>query len=300
MPGMRRDETDGRASLDLPAMALLLGLCAIWGLGQVSIKLGHAGISPLAQAGLRSAIATVCLGGWAAARGVRLVGRDRRLGYGVTIALLFAFEFVCVYSGLTFTTASRAILFIYTAPFVVAIGAHLLLPGERLTARKAAGLACAFAGLALAFADALRLPSRRELVGDLLELAGAVLWGATTLVIKACGRTVGARTTLFYQLAGSTVVLLALAWLAGEPGVTRPTPLVLAALAYQSVVIAFASYLGWFWLLARYPAAQMAAFTFWTPLFGLAAGALVLGEPVSPALGGAFALVALGIYLVNR
>ena len=289
-----------QASLDVPAMTLLLLLCTIWGLGQVSIKVGHAGITPLAQAGLRSAIATACLLGWAALRGVPLFRRDGTLGYGLLIGLLFAGEFVFIYWGLTLTTASRAILFVYTAPFVVALGAHYLLPGERLSAAKVGGLGCAFAGLVLAFADGLRLPSRVEVLGDALELAGAVLWGATTLVVKARGHQVSPPKTLFYQLAGSAPVLLALAVLTGEAGITRPTPLVLAALAYQSVVIAFASYLLWFWLLTRYPASQMAAFSFWTPLFGLAAGAWLLGEPVTGALAAAIALVAVGIYLVNR
>jgi drug/metabolite transporter (DMT)-like permease len=281
-------------------MALLFLLCAIWGLNQVAIKVGHGGISPLTQAGLRSAIAATCLVAWAAARGVRLLRRDGSLGYGVTIALLFGFEFAFIYWGLVFTTASRAVLFVYLSPFVVAAGAHFFLPGERLTPRKALGLVGAFAGLALAFADGLRLPSRRELIGDVLVLAGAVLWGATTLVIKARGRSVSPHATLLYQLAGSAVLLLVLAAVTGEAGVVRPTPLVLGALAYQSVVIAFATYLAWFWLLARYPAAEMAAFTFWTPLFGLAAGALLLGEPVTAALAVAFVLVAGGIYLVNR
>jgi drug/metabolite transporter (DMT)-like permease len=289
-----------RAGLDVPAMTLLLLLCVIWGLGQVSIKVGHTGITPLAQAGLRSAIAAVCLLGWAALRGVPLFRRDGTLGYGLLIGLLFAAEFVLIYWGLTLTTASRAILFIYTAPFVVALGAHYLLPGERLSVTKALGLGCAFVGLGLAFADGLRLPSRAEVLGDALELGGAVLWGATTLVVKARGHRVSPPKTLFYQLAGSAVVLLPLAALTGEAGVTRPTPLVLAALAYQSVVIAFASYLAWFWLLTRYPASQMAAFSFWTPLFGLVAGAWLLGEPVTGALAAAVALVAAGIYLVNR
>lgn len=289
-----------RSGLDLPAMGLLFALSAVWGLNQVAIKVGHAGISPLTQAGLRSAIATACLLGWAARRRIPLFRRDDTLGYGLTIALLFAVEFVCIYWGLTYTTASRAVLFLYTAPFVVAAGAHFLLPGERLSGRKALGLACAFAGVVLAFADGLRLPTRRELIGDGLELAGAILWGATTLVIKARGQGVSAHKTLFYQLAGSAVVLLGLAALVGEAGVSCPSLLVLAALGYQSLVIAFASYLVWFWLLTRYPASDMTVFTFWTPLFGLAAGALLLGEPVSGALAVAFALVAAGIYLVSR
>jgi drug/metabolite transporter (DMT)-like permease len=79
-----------------------------------------------------------------------------------------------------------------------------------------------------------------------------------------------------------------------------PSPLVLGALAYQTLVIAFASYLAWFWLLTRYPASQMAAFTSRTPLLGLAAGAVLLGEPVSGRLAGGAALVVAGIYLVNR
>lgn len=301
MAGVKSPKAEARAAaLDWSAMALLLVLCAIWGLGQVAIKVANAGVSPLTQAGIRSAGAGLCLWAWSAARGVPLLRRDGTLGYGLTIGAMFAAEFVFIYWGLTFTTASRAVLFIYTAPFVVALGAHFLLPGERLHRLKTLGLLCAFAGLALAFADGLRLPSRRELAGDMLELAGAILWGATTLVIKARGRAVSPQKTLFYQLAGSAVALLALAWLAGEPGLTGPTPLVLGALVYQTLVIAFASYLAWFWLLTRYPASQMHAFTFWTPLVGLAAGGLLLGEPVSAALIAAVGLVAAGIYLVNR
>lgn len=301
MAGVEPPKAEARAgALDWPAMALLLVLCAAWGLGQVAIKVANAGISPFTQAGIRSAGAALCLCGWSAARGVPLLRRDGTLGYGLTIGAMFASEFVFIYWGLTYTTASRAVLFIYTAPFVVALGAHFLLPGERLHRLKVLGLLCAFAGLALAFADGLRLPSRQELAGDTLELVGAILWGATTLVVKARGRAVSAQKTLFYQLAGSAVALLALAWLVREPGLTAPTPLVLGALAYQTLVIAFASYLAWFWLLTRYPASQMHAFTFWTPLVGLAAGGLLLGEPMSAALIAAVGLVAAGIYLVNR
>ena len=291
--------TARRATVVAPAAGLLLLLCLIWGAGQVAIKLANAGVSPLYQAGLRSAGAASLLAGWSRLRGVPLL-RGGALGYAALIALLFTAEFVCIYWGFQLTTASRGVLFIYCAPFVVAVGAHFLLPGEPLRGTKFLGLAGAFAGLALAFADGLRLPTRRQLGGDLLELAGAVLWGATTLVIKARGHGVTANATLFYQLAGSAVGLLALAALVGEPGVTVATPLVIGALAYQTIVVAFASYLAWFWLLGRYPAALMAAFTFWTPLFALGVAWLVLGEPVTPALVVAMALVAAGIYLVYR
>jgi drug/metabolite transporter (DMT)-like permease len=289
-----------RAAID-PAVALLLvGLCAIWGGGQVAIKVGNQGITPLWHAAMRSAGAALLLWLWARGRGVRLLARDGTWGYGLLIGGLFALEFVCIYWGFVFTTAARGVLFVYAAPFVVALGAHWALPGERLSRTKLLGLGAAFAGLALAFTDALRLPTRRQLGGDLLELAGAVFWGLTTLIIKARGRAVGPHRTLFYQLAGSAVLLAGLAAATGERGIVQLTGPVVLAVLYQTVLIAFASYLAWFWLLTRYPASHMHAYTFWTPLFGLLGGWLLLDEPVTPRLALAMGAVLLGIHLVNR
>ena len=289
-----------RSTIDPAAGALLILLCAVWGVGQVAVKVGNQGVSPLYHAAFRSAGAALLVWGWSAWRGISLIRRDGTAAYGMTIATLFAIEFVCIYWGFMFTTVARGILFVYAAPFFVALGAHWLFPSERLSGTKLAGLVAAFAGLALALADGLRLPTYREVLGDVLELAGAALWAATTLVIKARGQTTTPHRTLFYQLAGSAIILAALALASGEAGVTRPTGPVVAAVLYQIIAVAFASYLAWFWLLTRYPASHLHAYTFWTPLFGLAAGWLLLGEPVTPALLLAMACVAVGIYLVNR
>jgi len=282
------------------AVALLMLFCVVWGVGQVAVKIGNAGFSPLFQAGLRSAGATLLVVAWARASGVRLIPQEPRLGYGALIAVLFAGEFVFLYWGLTFTTVARATLFVYMAPFVVTLGAHWWLPGERLSAPKALGLVCAFTGLVIAFADGLRVPDRREVIGDAMEFLAAVLWGATTLVIKARGAGVSPVTTLFYQLIGSAIVLLALAWVTGEAGATRPTPLVVGALLYQTIVVAFVSYLAWFRMLARYPASQLSAFSFWTPIFAVIASGVLLGEPITAGIAVAVVLIAGGIYLVNR
>jgi drug/metabolite transporter (DMT)-like permease len=279
---------------------LLTVLCAAWGAGQVAIKVGNRGISPLYHAAIRSAGAALLVWGWSALRGVPVGRRDGTAGYGATIASLFALEFVCIYWGFMYTTAARGVLFIYAAPFFVALGAHWLLPAERLHGTRVAGLVAAFAGLALALADGLTLPTRREVLGDLLELGGASLWAATTLVIKVRGPGISPHRTLFYQLGGSAILLGALAVASGEPGVTRLGAPVVAAVLYQIVVVAFVSYLAWFWLLTRYPASHLHAYTFCTPVFGLLAGWWLLGEPVTPALALAMVCVALGIYLVNR
>ena len=98
----------------------------------------------------------------------------------------------------------------------------------------------------------------------------------------------------------SAAMLPVVSWALGEPGVVATPPLVLGALAYQTVVVAFVSYLAWFWLIRSYPASQLAAFSFLTPLLGVLAGGLLLGERITAALIAAMAFVGLGIYLVNR
>jgi len=281
--------------------AILIVCCVAWGFNQVAVKASLAGVSPLFGAGLRSLGAALLLWLWCRLRGEALFVRDGIGRHGLFTGLLFAVEFVCIYTGLAFTTASRSVIFLYSAPFFVALGAHWLIPGERLTAARVGGLTVAFVGLCLAFADGLALPSRGALVGDGIELLGGFMWGATTVAIKmGSALPLTPQRTLFYQLTVSTAVLLGLSVAIGEPGVTRPTPTVLAALGYQIVVVAFASYLIWFWLLQRYPASGLASFSFWTPIFGVVAGWLVLGDPLTGRLGVSAFLIALGIYLVNR
>ncbi len=163
------------------------------------------------------------------------------------------------------------------------------------------GLVCAFIGIAVAFGDALRLPTHRQLLGDAMAFGGAVLWGTMTVIVKASRLAgISPHKMLLYQLTVSALLLPLVAWGLGEPGIVAPTPLVLGMLAYQTAIIAFASYFTWYWLISRYPAGRLSSFSFLTPLFGLLAGALFLGEPISWELGLALLLVGLGIYLVNR
>ena len=293
--------SDRHSRLDLFAMLVMVALCASWGLNQVAIKVANASIPPVLQAGLRGLGSGALVWLWSRWRGVRLFDRDGSLWVGGLIGVLFAVEFVLLNWGLVFTTASRAIIFMYLAPFVVAIGAHLFIPGERLGLTQLVGLVCAFIGMATAFADALRLPTHREMLGDVMIVGAAVLWGATTVVVKASRLArISPNKVLFYQLAGSAVLLLPLSPLVGENGIAAPSTIALAAFAYQTLFVAFVTYLAWFWLVAHYPASRLSAFSFLAPLFGVLAGNVLLDETVTWLLAAALALVGLGIYLVNR
>ncbi len=286
--------------LPFSAAALLVALTASWGIAQIAVKLGLEGITPLAQAGLRSVIAVPFLMAWCWWRGVRVWVRDGSLWPGLLCGFFFAAEFWALFEGMSRTTAARSTVMVYTAPFWAVLGAHFLVPGDRLNRRKLAGLLLAFGGLVVAFAGRLGQPADATLVGDMLALLAGMCWGATIVVIKATMITrIAAERTLLYQL-GVAALLWPIGLALGEAGVFDPTPLVVGMLLFQAIGIAFISYAAWFWLVARHKASALAPFLFLTPVFAAIASALVLGEALTPSLLASLALVAAGIWVVNR
>jgi len=292
-----------RAHLDTKAVALLLGCCAVWGLGQVAIKLTLAEIPPLLQSAARSAGAALLLVAWMRWRGQSLVPSRLTWRGGLLAGALFAAEFACMFSGLQFTTASRMVVFLYTAPFVVAIGMPFIARSERLGVWQGVGLVCAFGGVVWAFAEGFSTSAAagpRQWLGDALGIAAAALWGATTLVLRGSGLArASAEMALLYQLAVSALLLGAAGALVGETWPATASAATWALLAFQTVVITFVTYLIWFWLVRHYPATQVSVFTLLTPIFGLLAGVWLLAEPLTARLVVALAAVCGGIWLVS-
>jgi drug/metabolite transporter (DMT)-like permease len=287
--------------LEVGAAGLVVLLCLCWGFNQVVVKLAMADIPPLTQAWIRSGIAAVIIWVYARIRGISLDMRDHTFKAGIVAGLLFGLEFALIYRGLVYSTASRASLFIYTAPFVVVLGSHFLVPDDRFRWTQWAGLLLSFAGLVLAFGLPTPAAHADQLLGDVMLLAAGAGWGLTTLVIKSTSLARAAPVkTLQYQLLVSTPMLAACAWLFGERITHAPGALALWSLAYQTVFVVTISMLVWFTMVARYSASRLSSFTFLTPLFGVFAGHLVLGDPITPAFAGAVALVIAGLILVNR
>ena len=292
-----------RAGLTAAAAATLVGCCAIWGVGLVMVKFSNAGISPFLNSGLRSVVAGTILLIWALSRGVPLFKRDGTLAAGVLAGIFFGVEFLALYEGLARTLVSRATIFLHCAPFVAAIGEHFFVPGYRLTRMKVVGLLAAFAGLGVALGDTLFTPGADAaalLYGDILCLIAGVCWGVTTIIMKASPlRVAPPEKSLLYQLAVSALILLPASYLAGESGITRLDATVVLSFAYTVLLVVVLGYSIWFWLMGRYSAASLHSFTFLTPIFGVIAGNIILGEPLKPAVLAGLALVALGIWLVN-
>jgi drug/metabolite transporter (DMT)-like permease len=287
--------------LDGLAISLLLACSAFWGFQQVLIKATIPEIPPMFQASLRLAGATALLGLWCWRRGIALFRRDGSGRAGLLAGALFAAEFACIYLGLQATSASRLTVFLYTSPFWVAALLPLWVASERLQRWQWAGLLCAFAAVLFALREGFTTGTVAMLRGDLLALLAGMLWGLTTVVIRASSLTrIAAEKLLFYQLAVSALAFPALSLGLGEAWVWHFSAFALTSLLLQTVLGAFASYLAWMWMLGHYPATKISVFVFLTPLFALMFGAVWLHESVTPSLLAALALVAAGIVLVNR
>ena len=286
--------------LDGAAMALTVLLCVTWGFNQVAIKLALADIPPLIQCTLRTAFATVIVLALMRARGLPITARDGTLIPGLIAGALFGLEFLLIYRGLIYTTASRATLFIYLAPFFVVISARLFLPGDRFWPLQWAGLVMSFAGMLIAFGVPTPAADPRQVVGDLMMVGAAAAWAATTLLIKVSSLArISAEKTLLYQLVVCVPLTGLGALMFGEQIAAMPSPVALGSIVYQILVVSL-TFAAWFALIVKYSASRLSAFTFLTPLCGVAAGHLVMGDPLTPAFALAVALVAAGLVLVNR
>lgn len=276
-------------------------LCLSWGFNQVAVKLAIHDIPPLMQATIRSFAAALVVVAYAKARGLPLFARDGTLRAGVAAGIAFGIEFILIYQGLAYTTATRAVLFIYLAPFFVVIGARILLPADRFGLAQWLGLGLSFAGMLVAFGVPTPALDPRQAIGDLMMIGGAAFWAVTTLIIKVSSlNRVSAEKVMLYQLVVSLPMMAAAALFAGERIPAMPSPLALGAMAYQTVWVVSITFVIWFALVMRYSASRLSAFTFLTPLFGVSAGHLVLNEPLTTAFLGAVVLVAAGLMLVNR
>jgi drug/metabolite transporter (DMT)-like permease len=296
----KKAKADPGRPLSPGAIAMMLVLCLSWGFNQIAIKLALPDMPAMMQAMFRSVVAlpVLLIVGWL--RGVKFFEHDGSLVPGVIAGILFGLEFVLIYQGLRLTTASRAVVFLYTAPFFVALGSYRLL-GERLRLSQWTGLALSFAGVALAIGVPQANVDSRVLLGDLLIVGGGAIWGATTVIAKGTRLSLAApEKALGYQVTISIPILAAAVWLGGEKLDHVPGPLAISIVTYQGIWVVGLTFTLWFALVQSYSASKLSAFTFITPLFGVAASYLILHDELTVAFGAAALLVIAGLYLVNR
>ena len=290
-----------RRAPDAFALQVMLGLCLIWGVQQVVIKIAAPDIAPVMQAASRSGIAALLVAGLICWKG----GWDQvpaTWRAGLLAGSLFGLEFFFIAQGLALTSAAHMSVFLYTAPIFTALGVNWLLPSERLRPLQWLGIFLAFVGIAFSFAGGVSFADmdRNMLLGDACGILAGMAWGATTVVVRGSRLAEAPVTlTLFYQLMVGFIGLLLIAALSGQISHVNLTAVAVASVLFQGLVVSFFSYLVWFWLLKRYMASNLAVFSFKTPMFGVTFGVLVLKEPLSANFIAGAVLVLLGITFVS-
>lgn len=290
---------DRKTRMDLPGTLGMVTFATVLAGNQVVIKLTNTGIAPVFGAGLRSILALAVLGLWCLVMRKRITGLRESWVSGVLLGAVFAIEFVFLFLALDLTTVSRASIVFYSMPVWLALVGHFVLPGERLSALRLIGLVLAMAGVALALSDPASR-SEGSVLGDALALCAALFWAGIALIVRL--GTVArqpAETQLFWQLTLSSVILLALAPLFGDV-LRDPSVWHWVGIGAQAVIVASLGFLFWLKLMATYPASDIAAFSFLSPVLAVGFGWAVLGEPFGQRFVLALILVAVGIVLVNR
>jgi drug/metabolite transporter (DMT)-like permease len=252
-------------------------------------------LPPVGGAALRFAVSLPIVA-WVCARGGTGFGVARRNWWLLILnGTLTAVQIATFNWGTSRSDAGRSSVFINIHPLIVAPLAWLFL-GEHLGTRGLFGLGSAALGVGVILAK--KLGGTSGIMGDLVVIVSAVIFGFQTVLQKRTFPRIPARTLVFAQ----TMVAIPLVgiWSLLFEGLSgyHFTREAVWGLLYQGLASSGICFSLWFILLGRYQASRLATIAFLTPLFGISLGNLMRGEPLTPPLIVGGALVGLGIYLV--
>ena len=276
-----------------PRDALIaLAVVAVWGTNFVVIRVGLATLPPLLFAALRFT--------FAALPGVFLIRRPqvrwRELAaYGVLIG---AGQFGILYIAMKGLISPGLASLVVQSQVFFTIGISMWRAGERLRPFQWAALALAVAGFAVIVVHAQGATS--PLGVGLVLIAGASWAGGNMVARAAPGANMLAYVIWASLFSAPPLFMLSLVFEGPAQivaGLTHAGVGTWAAVLWQSLGNTIFGYAAWGWLLARHPAATVTPTALLVPVFGMAASALLLSEPLPVWKLGAAALVLGGLAL---
>ncbi|MBW8058347.1 MAG: DMT family transporter [candidate division NC10 bacterium] len=285
----------------LKILFAILTVCLIWGGVAVAIKVGLWDAPVFGFVAARFWLGGAALWLWARWRGASLTIPSALVPSLVRVAVFFTLLMVCVTWGTGMTAASRSSVFINTQPIQVAVLAHFLLPGDRLSPRKMAGLAVAFIGVLLvvltARTDFAEAASWRK--GDLVVLLAAFWWAVQTIYAKRIVVRISPLALTLWQVLLCAFVTTLLSLVLEPWAAWHVTGRLALALLYVSLGVTTVGWALWFYVLREVEASVATTFLFSIPILGVLAGWLLLNEPLGLNLLGGAILVGIGILLVT-
>lgn len=294
------DVSPSPKDIDVRGAVLAVLVSILWGANPVAIKIGLVDAPPIRLAWMRFLIggAVIALWAWATGRfaGLRIErGEWRPL---IFLGLLFTLQIGMMNVGTSLTSAAHSAVLLNLYAVHTVVLAHFLIPGDRLSATKAAGVLVAYSGIVLLFSRQVS-HGAPTLAGDIIMvISGVILAERTIYLARAVQRFDAVKLLLAQAVIGTALsVLISLAF---ESRPTRWTASLAGSLAYQGVLISGFNFVVNLWLLQRYRPSALAAFFLTQPIFGVVAAALVAGDRLTPDLLLASVAVAAGIGLTTR
>jgi len=284
----------------LKVLSAILTVCLIWGGVTVAIKVGLWDAPVFGFVAARFWFGGAALWLWARWRGASLKIPSALVPHLVRVGVLFTLLMVCVTWGTGMTAASRSSVFINTQPIQVAVLAHFLLPGDRMSPRKMVGLMVAFLGVLVV---SMAMPGLPEAAswrrGDLVVLLAAFWWAVQTIYAKRLVVRVSPLALTLWQVLLCALVTTVLSLVLEPWTAWHLTGRLAAALLYVSLGVTTTGWALWFYVLREVEASVATTFLFAIPIIGVLAGWLLLNEPLGVHLFGGAILVAIGIFLVT-
>ena len=274
-------------------------LTALWGGNTPSIKVALEGLPPLALAGVRFILGALTVLVWVLYERIPLKPKPGEYRLLFFLTILFVLQIYSLHLGTQFTLAAHSGVFVCTAPFFIALLAHYLLPDDRLSVPKIAGMLCSFAGIVMIFAEGFLTSATDYLLGDAIVLVSGFLLGARQIYTKRLTQSMHPARLLFWQATFSIPIFFALSALLERGQTFYVDRDVALAIAYQGIVIAGFCFIFWTILLRHYNASKLGVFAFVSPISGVAISYWLLGEPITSTLIFGVLLVGLGIAIAT-
>ncbi len=286
--------------IDVKGAALAVLVSLFWGANPVAIKLGLLDAPPIRLAWMRFLVGglVIALWAWGTGRLTRFRVEPGEWRPLIFLGLLFTAQVGTINVGTSLTSAAHAAILLNLYAVHTVVLAHFLIPGDRLTMKKGAGVLIAYAGIVLLLARQVT-QGAPTLLGDVIMVVSAFLLAERTVYLARAVQRLEPEKLLLAQAVIGTALLVLIS-LAVEPAPTRWTARLAGSIAFQGVVVAGFNFVVNLWLLRYYRPSALAGFFMTQPLFGVAAAALVTGDPLTLDLLVASAAVAVGIGLTSR
>ena len=270
----------------------------LWGLSFPTMKIGLGAMQPFTFLVFRSLVSSITIVALILLRRGAFSPPKGRPEFWWN-AILHNAMFIPLYYGAAITTSGRSSVFLYTKPLFYAALAVWFIPSERLGARSFTGITGAFLGIVLMFSEKFDAGAERALLGDVLVILAAAIWGVQSLYLRRNLAGIDPfRIAAWTQMIGIPFFLFFALPLGFElPDLTSRE--VIVSIGYNGVIGTGLAMVLWVRLLAGYSPTRVSAFMFLTPVFGVFMGSLILAESITGFMLAGAALVAAGIYLVN-